>query len=217
MVKVPTKTLERNAFAQGYRRVIGVDEVGMGCLAGPVVVCAVSFAPEFYRRPNRRLRRIRDSKLLVPHQRELFARELLADSTLRHAISVIRVREIDALNVFQAARAGMRRAIQKLSKSEIKNEKRKAIVLVDGPHRIGGISHDQIPIVKGDRKVFAIACASIIAKVHRDAMMTRYAKRYPGYGLEIHKGYATSLHRQRIADLGPCPLHRRSFRLTPRS
>lgn len=208
MVKVPHKTLERKLFAQGYDCVVGVDEVGMGCLAGPVVVCAALFTHSFYERPHRRLHWLRDSKLLQAHQRESFARELMADRSIRYAVSVVYPREIDALNIFQAARTGMRRAIGRLGISG------KSIVLVDGPHRVAGVPHEQIPIIKGDRKIFAIACASIIAKVHRDAMMLRYSKRFPGYGLEQHKGYATAFHRARLAELGPCVLHRRSFQLT---
>jgi len=209
MVKIPHKTLERNLFRQGYGRVVGVDEVGMGCLAGPVVVCAVSFTKQFYDRSHPALAGLRDSKLLQPHQREAFARELMADRNLRYVVSVVYPREIDILNIFQSARAGMRRAIARVRP---KDARANAIVLVDGPHRIAGIAHQQIPIVKGDRKIFAIACASIIAKVYRDNMMTRYAKRFPGYGFEQHKGYGTPLHRARLATLGPCPLHRRSFR-----
>ncbi len=209
MVKVPRKTLERTLFGQGYDRVIGVDEVGMGCLAGPVVVCAVAFTKRFYDRSHPALAGVRDSKLLQAHQREAFARELIADRNLQYAVSVVYPREIDKLNIFQSSRVGMRRVIAKL---KIQNKISNIMVLIDGPHRVAGLSHEQTPIVKGDRKIFAIACASIIAKVHRDAMMVRYAKRFPGYAFERHKGYGTALHRTLLAELGPCPLHRRSFR-----
>ena len=87
----------------------------------------------------------------------------------------------------------------------------RTIVLIDGPHKIAGLNLDQMPIIKGDRRVFAIACASIIAKVWRDRMMTRYAKRYPGYGFEKHKGYGTKYHRAQLACLGPITIHRYSF------
>jgi len=86
------------------------------------------------------------------------------------------------------------------------------MVLVDGNKPVEGIGHEQMPIVKGDQHVFAIAAASIIAKVHRDRMMTRAAVRYPGYGFERHKGYPTALHFERLGILGPSDLHRRSFR-----
>lgn len=209
-MKIPHKTIERQLFARGYEHVIGVDEVGMGCLAGPVVVCAVAFSPAFYATAHRRLRRLRDSKLLSASQREAFAAALRTERGMVHAISVVYPREIDAINVFQAARVGMRRAIRRLGVPAAG-----AHVLVDGPHRIGSVAHEQTPVVHGDRTVFAIACASILAKAHRDAMMRQYARRFPGYGFEAHKGYGTQAHRARLSELGPTPLHRRSFRWAP--
>lgn len=213
MVKVPHKTLERSLFADGYRHVIGIDEVGMGCLAGPVVVCAAQFSRKFYDHKHQKLHWLRDSKMLQAHQREAFARELMSDRNLRYCISIVYPREIDTLNIFHAARAGMRRAIKSIVSLSLRSGSRggKVMVLVDGPHRVPGIGHEQMPIVKGDRNIFAIACASIIAKVYRDAMMSRYAKRYRGYEFHVHKGYATRLHRNRLLELGPSPIHRRSF------
>ena len=87
----------------------------------------------------------------------------------------------------------------------------KTVVLVDGPYKIAGLEINQIPIIKGDRKVFAIACASIIAKVYRDKMMIQYAKKYPHYGFEKHKGYGTKYHQAQLTHLGPCKIHRKSF------
>lgn len=208
-MKVPSKSLERNLLAAGHGCIIGVDEVGMGCLAGPVVVCAFLIRPKFYLHRRRRLEYLRDSKTLLAHQREKYALELAAERYARHAIAVVHPREVDRLNVYGAARAGMRRAIRRLG---LKGSDR-PFVLIDGPGCIKDVPWEQMPVVKGDRKVFAIAAASVLAKVRRDAMMANYAKRYPGYGLEKHKGYATRLHRVRLAALGPCPLHRRSFRL----
>ena len=207
MVKLPKKSLERKMLAAGYDCIVGIDEVGMGCLAGPVVVCAILIRPEFYHVRRRRLEYLRDSKALGAHQRENYARELASERYTRHAISVVYPREVDRLNVYGAARAGMRRALKRLGlkKSD------KPFVLVDGPCRIKDIPWEQLPVVKGDRKVFAIAAASVLAKVHRDAMMVRYAERYPNYEFQRHKGYATQLHRARLAQFGPCVLHRRSF------
>lgn len=102
----------------------------------------------------------------------------------------------------------MRRVIRKL---KIESKKKKVAVLVDGNKKIKDIPFAQEAIIKGDRKVFAIACASIIAKVSRDEMMGRYAKKFPGYGFEKHKGYGTKLHHARLIALGPSPIHRRSF------
>lgn len=210
-MKIPHKTLERNLFKSGYKSVIGVDEVGMGCLAGPVVVCAVQFTPEFYRASHRKLQKLRDSKLLVSHHREEFAQTLWVQKNIHFKLAYCFPKTIDRINIYQAARLAMRRAIHKLH-SQFTNLNSHTMILVDGPHKINGLSHEQMPIIKGDRKVFAIACASIIAKVYRDRMMARYAKRYPGYGFEIHKGYGTKLHREKIKEHGPTPLHRRSFR-----
>ncbi len=208
-MKVPSKTIERQLFKSGYRTVIGVDEVGMGCLAGPVVVCAVLIAPAFYKNFYRQLIGLRDSKLLTSNQRDVFSKELLTNPHIQASISFCYPETIDKVNIYQAARLAMRRAVAALVKS--KNKKAKSIVLVDGPHNIPDLTMDQIPIVRGDSKVFAIACASIIAKVRRDKMMVRYAKKFPGYGLEQHKGYATKFHKARLAALGPCEIHRRSF------
>lgn len=207
IMKLPHKTIERTLFRNGYKRVIGIDEVGMGCLAGPVVVCAVAFSREFYRHAHRRLRRLRDSKLLQPHQREEYAKYLMAERGLSYALARSYPKKIDEINIYQAARKAMKRAIDRL------NVRERTIVLVDGKTNIKGVSFDQQAIVKGDRKVFAIACASVIAKVHRDRMMMRAARCFPGYGFEKHKGYGTKLHREKIRELGPCHIHRRSFKL----
>lgn len=204
-MKLPHKTLERHLFASGYRNVIGVDEVGVACLAGPVYVCAVLFTPRFFKKVHRRLRWLRDSKLLLPHQREKFFDELMKERDIKFRISHAKVKTIDRINIYQAARLAMKRAITRLK------PKARSIVLVDGKGQINGVELPQIAIVKGDRKVFAIACASIIAKVTRDRLMARYAKKYPEYCLEKHKGYPTKLHQIKLAEFGPCKIHRRSF------
>lgn len=206
-MKLPHKTLERKLFKSGYGYVFGVDEVGMGCLAGPVVVCAVGITNHFYNKHHKKLRWLRESKLLLPHQREQFAAELLQEKDLVYAIFSVSPKIIDKINIFQAARLGMKNAIKKLKPSI----DLKTIVLVDGKTKIKGIDYEQMPIVKGDRKIFAIACASIIAKVHRDNMMKRYAKKYPGYGFAKHKGYGTARHKAQLILRGPCEIHRKSF------
>lgn len=225
-MNLPTKLLERRLFKDGYASVIGIDEVGMGCLAGPVVVCAVSFSREFYTKPSLNLSPIRDSKLLSPRQRESCAKELLKTPDLRYQISYCYPQTIDKINIYQAARKAMRRAVQRLANHEsgIRNYDRKlnpnsqfiihnskTIVLVDGPTKIKNLNVPQLPIIRGDRTVFAIACASIIAKVHRDRMMARYAKKFPQYGFERHKGYGTRLHVAMLAKHGPTTIHRQSF------
>lgn len=208
-MNIPRKSLERNLFAQGYTCVIGLDEVGMACLAGPVVVGAALFRPEFYSRRWRALEYLRDSKLLQPHQRERYARVLGANRYIRHAFAIVHPREVDRLNVYHASLTGMRRALRRLGLTK----RDRPYVLVDGRGRIPGITWPQQAIVKGDRKIFAIAAASVLAKTFRDGMMVRYAEKFPEYGFEIHKGYPTLRHREALVKSGPCRLHRRSFAL----
>ena len=209
-MKLPHKTLEKKLFKSGYRYVFGVDEVGMGCLAGPVVVCAVRVTKDFYKKNHPKLRGLRESKLLSAIQREKFAKELMKEKNLVYAISSISPKVIDKINIYQAARLGMKDAIKKLKP----NFDLKTIVLVDGKTKIKGVDYEQMPIVKGDRKIFAIACASVIAKVYRDKIMRKYAKKYPNYGFEKHKGYGTKYHQAQLVAFGPCEIHRKSFRLT---
>jgi len=216
-MKLPSKTIERKLFNDGYTHIIAVDEVGMGCLAGPVVVCATLFNKSFFQKTHKNLFWLRDSKLLLPNQRKVFSDALKQDN-VRYELTYCFPKTIDRINIYQAARTAMRRAIQKLQVESKKFPPKadpplaeKVMVLVDGNKKIHGISFKQQPIVKGDRKVFSIACASILAKVFRDRMMERYAKKFPGYGFEKHKGYSTKLHQARLIELGPSPIHRYSF------
>ena len=192
----------------------------MACLAGPVVVCALAVEPKFYERFHPKLARLRDSKMLQAHQREKFLQALSAQAGLKWAIALCDVKTIDEVNIYQASRIAMREAIHKVlgESLEVRNGRllplssnRKPIVLVDGNKVIHEMPLPQKTIVGGDRKIWAIAAASILAKVHRDRLMTEYASRYPNYAFEKHKGYPTRLHRTRLAEFGPCPLHRRSF------
>ncbi len=205
-MKLPYKTLEKNLFKSGYGYVIGVDEVGMGCLAGPVVVCAIGITNTFYNKHHKKLRWLRESKLLRSHQREKFAKELITEN-LAYAISYAYPKTIDRLNIYQASRLAMRSAIKKIKPQF----DLRSVVLVDGNKKIPGLIGEQLAIIKGDRKIFAIACASIIAKVYRDKIMKKYAKKYPGYGFEKHKGYGTKYHQAQLTALGPCEIHRKSF------
>ena len=189
--------------------VIGVDEVGMGCLAGPVVVCAVSMDNKYDIGDFG----VRDSKKMSPKQREACL-DKIKKLNLKYQISLCYPKTIDKINIYQASRKAMRRAVLRLSPPSPSYSKRGtegAIVLVDGPRIIKNLDLPQKAIVHGDRKVFAIACASILAKVFRDKMMRNYAKRYPKYGFDKHKGYGTKLHYAMLAKYGPTLIHRRSF------
>lgn len=188
---------EEGIWARG-RHVAGVDEAGRGPLAGPVVAAAVILDPAH------RIDGLRDSKLCSAGERRRLAREIRA-----HALSwgVFRVgpARIDAVNILEATWLAMRGALRRLALEP-------ALVLVDGRMRVPGVTWPQRAIIKGDRRCASVAAASILAKVARDAVMSRAERRYPGYGFAGHKGYATAAHLAALGRLGPCPLHRRSFR-----
>lgn len=188
---------ERELWARGAS-VAGVDEAGRGPLAGPVVAAAVVLDP------MRPVEGLRDSKLLTPRQRVRLARLIRARA---RAWAVCRVgpRRIDALNILEATWHAMRGAVARLAVAP-------SVVLVDGHLRVPGLGMPQRAIVRGDRRSASIAAASILAKVARDRAMRGADRRYPGYGFAAHKGYATAAHLEALARLGPCPLHRRSFR-----
>ncbi|MGZ3725567.1 MAG: ribonuclease HII [Pseudobdellovibrio sp.] len=176
---------------------IGVDEVGRGCLAGPVVAGAVIF------KTQKDVRKYKDSKQLTESARE----ELSKSIHEHHIVSIgwASVEEIDELNILQATFVAMQRAVEGLN---IKS----GSVLVDGRDRIPNLSSfDQYPIIKGDDKVRVISAASIVAKVARDSFMKNLANEFNVYGFEKHKGYGTEYHRNRIQQFGPSKWHRQSF------
>ena len=177
--------------------IAGVDEVGRGPLAGPVVASAVILDPD------RPLVGLRDSKQLTAAARERLA-VLIQGQSLAWALGRAEVAEIERLNIFQASLLAMERAVAALAITP-------HLVLVDGKH----CPPARCPIravVKGDQKVAAIAAASIVAKVTRDAEMRDFDQHYPGYGFGEHKGYPTQKHLAALEKLGLCPIHRRSFR-----
>jgi ribonuclease HII len=187
---------ERGAWARGLW-VAGVDEVGRGPLAGPVVAAAVILDP------TAPVDGLRDSKLLTFRQRRRLSREIRVHA-LAWAVGRVGPRRIDNVNVLQATWYAMRAALGRLRIPP-------GLVLVDGHLRIPGVACTQRAIIGGDRRSASVAAASILAKVARDMFMLRADRRYPEYGFRRHKGYATVDHREALARLGPCPLHRRSF------
>jgi ribonuclease HII len=191
---------ERELWAAGFERVAGVDEAGMGPLAGPVVAAAVIFPP------GTGLRGVDDSKRLSAAARERLAAEIRT-SARAWAVVQVDVSEIDRLNIYRAGLEAMRRAVAAL-------EVAPDYLLVDA-RRIPGIDLRQEVLIRGDASCHAIAAASILAKTVRDALMAGYEDQYPGYGFSEHKGYATSAHRRALGRLGPSPIHRRSFTLLP--
>lgn len=177
----------------------GCDEAGRGCLAGPVVAAAV-ILPERFAHPL-----LNDSKQLTESQRELL-RPIIEAEALSWGIGVCSPEEIDQLNILQASITAMHRAVDQLVLSP-------ELLLIDGNRfrPYPGIPHECI--VKGDATYRSIAAASILAKTERDRMMLELAQQYPGYGFAEHKGYPTPQHRAVLAELGPSPVHRLSFRL----
>jgi ribonuclease HII len=174
----------------------GVDEVGRGPLAGPVVAAAVILNKECY------IEGIKDSKQLTASKRRYLDLEI-RDKALAVAIGLAEVEEIDRLNILQAALLAMHRAVEALMLQP-------TLVLVDG-NRCPKWSYESHAIIGGDQKVSAISAASIVAKVHRDQIMIDYHQQFPQYGFNQHMGYGTLLHRQALKQHGPCAIHRRSF------
>ncbi len=188
--------LRRELVAGGARCVAGVDEVGVGPLAGPVVACAVVLADEVD------LPGLDDSKRLSAAARERLAQRI-RDQALAIHVASVSVLEIDRMNVLRARFESARRALGGLALPPDH-------VLVDG-RAIPDLGFPQTALVGGDGRDGSIAAASIVAKVYRDALMERLAARHPGYGFEKHKGYATREHLSALRRLGPSPVHRRSF------
>ncbi|HVM76618.1 MAG TPA: ribonuclease HII [Candidatus Paceibacterota bacterium] len=205
------------------RNVIGIDEVGRGCLAGPVVVAAA-----LVKKPirNRALGTLKDSKKLTKAQREAWFDFFINNNDIEFALAWVYPRQIEKRNISRAANLAAQRAYERLAmaigeadraapgtKARTK-AKTKTKVYLDGGLYLGR-KEIQPPhaktVIKGDEKIRAVAIASIIAKVSRDRSMVRLARKYPGYGFEAHKGYATKLHRNAIAVMGISPIHRLTF------
>ena len=191
-------TFERSLAAQGFLRVAGVDEVGRGPLAGPVVCAAVILPLE----EEKRVLGIDDSKKLSAKKREALAEQIRA-AARAYAIAEVDAATIDEINILQATRLCMKRAVDMLTPAA-------DMVLTDGNMTLD-ITLPQRSIVKGDALVCSIGAASILAKVYRDALMAEYAKLYPEYAFERNAGYGTKAHIRAIREVGACPIHRRSF------
>ncbi len=189
---------ERQARAQGANLVCGIDEVGRGPLIGPVVASAVILPNDFQHST------LTDSKQLTQKKREEIYKELTENKAVKWSIASIEAEEIDRINILQATWKAMVQARANL----------KLVpdwTLVDGP-RVPPLGNAQTSIIKGDQRSFSIAAASVIAKVTRDRWMNELDQQYPGYGFAQHKGYGTQLHLEALKKLGPCPVHRYSFK-----
>ncbi len=193
---------ESQLWGQGCGLVAGVDEAGRGPLAGPVVAAAVILPKALY------IPEVYDSKSISPRKREILF-ERICQVAISIGIGVVDNREIDRINILKASLKAMKMAVEKLSPQP-------DFVLVDGTH-LPDLQVRCMAIKKGDRLSLSIASASIIAKVTRDRMMAEFDRIYPQYGFAKNKGYPTPQHYEALSEYGPCPIHRRSFRLKRRS
>jgi ribonuclease HII len=191
---------EKKLRAIGISRIAGIDEVGRGALAGPVVAAAVILPEKF------RHRTLNDSKQLAPDLREEVYGDLTGNAEIAWAIGVIDHIEIDRINILRATHKAMRAALDALAVLVAPPEH----VLIDGLPVVP-FPLPQTAIIDGDCYSFSIAAASVIAKVTRDRMMRNFCAQFPEYCFSQHKGYSTVLHLTKLHQLGPCPIHRRSF------
>jgi len=188
--------IENELYTAGYRLVAGVDEAGRGPLAGPVVAAACILPPIFD------LPGLNDSKKLTEKKRENL-NQMIQQQALAYSLGMASVAEIDTLNILQATKLAMKRAIEKLVLTP-------DFILVDGRDSLD-ILLPHKPVIDGDSLSASIAAASILAKVARDKIMCELHQLYPQYSFDLHKGYCTKLHLAEIEKYGPCPVHRKSF------
>jgi ribonuclease HII len=186
---------ESDLRSRGFRLIAGVDEVGRGCIFGPVVAASVILDPACV------INGLNDSKKIDPERQEEIA-SVIRDRALSWSVADVDSAVIDRINIYQASRLAMKSALRQL---EIQPD----FVLVDAVPL--DIEWPQLPLIQGDERCFSIAAASIVAKVHRDAAMREFDAVYPQYGLARHKGYQTPEHLSALERFGPSPLHRFSF------
>jgi len=210
--KLPNLAEEQKLWRYGYRFVIGLDEAGRGPLAGPVCAAAVCIAANLkfssFERylVGRKIKdfKIKDSKKLSAKQRETWYEILTTHHDINLGIGIISEKVIDKINIFEATKLAMKKAIELLKVSP-------EFLLIDGTFILEDLQINQKAVKRGDEKIFSCAAASIIAKVTRDRLMMRYAKKYPEYNFEKHKGYGTKQHFAALKKYGPCSIHRLTF------
>jgi ribonuclease HII len=186
---------ERSLWEQGFQHIAGVDEVGRGCLFGDVVAAAVILPQGLL------LEEVNDSKKLTPRKREL-QYEIIKKDAIAIGVGIVDVAMIELINIKQASRLAMKLAVENLDPAP-------DYLLVDAEKV--SVDFTQLAIIHGDAVSQSIAAASIIAKVTRDRMCLQWDLQYPEYGIALHKGYATKLHRERLRELGATSMHRQSF------
>ena len=199
-MRYPNLSEEKKLWKKRCKSVIGLDEVGRGCLAGPVVAAAVLVLNSKYKIQNSE---IKDSKKLSQERREKIYKELIKDKNIKWGIGKVSEKVIDKINILEATKLAMEKAIDKLGKKP-------DYLILDGNFKIN-LKVPQKPIIKADEKVFSCAAASILAKVTRDRMMDKFHKKYPKYKFDKNKGYPTKSHKRILKKHGPCKIHRKSF------
>jgi len=199
---------ERRRLTEGHRHVIGCDEVGRGCLAGPVVAAAVVL--DFNKVKGLKVKEIKDSKLLTAEKREELSRNIKTFA-LAWSIGSVSQNTVDKINIHNASLLAMKKALQNLISSNSRELENGCLVAIDGKFVIPKFNITQEAIIDGDNKILSIAAASIIAKVYRDGLMKKLHEDYPIYNFAQHKGYATEYHRKMITKHGLSPLHRLTF------
>ncbi len=190
--------IERELAEKGYRYIVGVDEVGRGPLAGPVVCAAVVMPLD----EELLVSGVDDSKKLSEKKRETLS-ALIKERAICYTVYEVSEKIIDEINILEATKLGMKKAVEGLSVTP-------DVVLTDGNMTLD-IPFKQHSVIGGDALSYSIGAASIIAKVYRDHLMDEYAKEYPAYAFEKNKGYGTAVHIQAIKEQGLCPIHRRTF------
>lgn len=188
---------EEQFWQKGYALVAGVDEAGRGPLAGPVVAAAVILPSDCSS-----LSGLTDSKKLTPSKRQFFLKQIQIHA-LDYSVGIVTADLIDRINILQATKLAMWRALSGLIQVDH--------ALIDGNQQVAYWSQEQTCLIKGDALSLSIAAASVLAKETRDAIMVALAQKYPGYGFEKHKGYPTKMHREAVLKLGLSRQHRRSF------
>ena len=197
-------SIERSLQEKGYRYIVGVDEVGRGPLAGPVV-CAAVIMPL---NDADLIVGVDDSKKLSEKKREQLAKEI-KEKAIAYTVVEVSEKIIDEINILEATKLGMKQAVESLKLPDGLNAVPE-VVLTDGNMTLD-IALPQFSVVHGDALSYSIGSASIVAKVYRDHLMEEYAKEYPMYAFEKNKGYGTAVHIQGIKEHGLCPIHRRTF------
>jgi ribonuclease HII len=221
------QNMELSLTAKGFKRIVGVDEAGRGPLAGPVVAAACYVPLDLYAKdPSARgwMDKVADSKVLSEAQREEIYMALTAEPRILWAAHTIDAKQIDQINILQCSMLAMHHAVSSVKPApdhavidgnrspwgHPEAVRANGTVRAADPEPPAGLRENE-PVIKGDAKVFCVACASVIAKVTRDRLMVKYDKEFPAYGFAQHKGYGTAAHMSAIHKLGPCPIHRLTF------